>query len=105
MTKIIYEMRDGQSVSIEAEDGDSVMFTAVQQGVAGIDGDCGGVLSCATCHVYVDPAWADKLPPPSEDEIDMLDATSAERTPESRLSCQIEVRSSLEGLIVRIPEG
>ncbi len=102
MTTITYR-RDGKDTSLDANDGDSVMFTAVQQGVGGIVGECGGVLSCATCHVYVDPEWLGQVGPPGADEEDMLEATAAERRPNSRLSCQIEVQPELAGLIVEIP--
>jgi 2Fe-2S ferredoxin len=59
---------------------------------------------CATCHVYVDPAWVDKLPAPLGNELEMLECTAAERLPNSRLSCQIKIEASLHGLVVRIPE-
>ena len=79
------------------------METAIKNNVKGIDAECGGCLSCATCHVYVDPAWFDKLPEPDEDEADMLGFVAAERQPTSRLSCQIIVSDALDGLVVRIP--
>lgn len=104
MTKIVYLPANHDPIEVDGVDGDSVMFTAAQHGVAGITGECGGVLSCATCHVYVDAGWLDQLPAPSEDELDMLDATAAERRPESRLSCQIELSPELDGLVVRIPD-
>lgn len=103
MTNIVYRTADSAETSLNVEDGDSVMFAAVQNGVQGITGECGGVLSCATCHVYVAPDWMPKVGEPSEDEEDMLEATAAERRPNSRLSCQIEVTPELEGLIVELP--
>ncbi|MDQ2801504.1 MAG: 2Fe-2S iron-sulfur cluster-binding protein, partial [Pseudomonadota bacterium] len=76
----------------------------MQNDVPGILAECGGVMSCATCHVYVDPAWLDRLPPPSTDEDDMLDNTAAERRANSRLSCQIKMAPELDGLRVQVPE-
>ena len=103
MPEIIYVQSDGSERRVNAGDGDSVMFAAVQNGVPGILAECGGVLSCATCHVYVDPAWTARLPPAGEDEADMLEATAAERRPGSRLSCQIKVDDELDGLRVEVP--
>jgi len=70
--------------------------------VQGIIAECRGGCSCATCHVYVDPAWIDKLRQRSDLEVDMLDA-ACDLQPNSRLSCQIEVSEALDGLIVRMP--
>jgi len=103
MTKITFCRANGETDVIDADDGDSVMFTAVQRGVEGITGECGGVLSCATCHVFVAPNWLEKVGRPSEDEEDMLEATAVERRPTSRLSCQIKMSPELDGLIVEIP--
>ncbi|WP_294354138.1 2Fe-2S iron-sulfur cluster-binding protein [uncultured Sphingomonas sp.] len=103
MTKINFRRTGGETDVIDAEDGDSVMFAAVQQGVDGIAGECGGVLSCATCHVFVAPEWLDRVGPPGEDEEDMLEATAVERRANSRLSCQIAVSPELDGLTVEIP--
>ena len=74
--------------------------------IPGIDADCGGECACATCHVYVDPAWLDKtgLPVPGSQEASML-SFAATAEPNSRLSCQIKMRGELDGLIVRMPEG
>ena len=85
-------------------EGDSVMQTATGAGVPGIVAECGGSAMCATCHVYVDEAWADRLPPPLATELEMLECTAAERLPNSRLSCQIKLSAALDGLVVRIPE-
>jgi len=103
MTKITFCRANGETDVIDADDGDSVMFAAVQRGVEGITGECGGVLSCATCHVFVAPNWLEKVGRPSEDEEDMLEATAVERRPTSRLSCQIKMSPELDGLIVEIP--
>jgi ferredoxin len=70
----------------------------------GIVAECGGSAMCGTCHVYVDPAWLDKLPAPLPNELEMLECTAAERLPESRLSCQIKLTPGLDGLVVRIPD-
>jgi 2Fe-2S ferredoxin len=79
------------------------MQAAVVNGVEGIEAECGGGLACATCHVYVDPSWQARLPPPAPAEDAMLDATAAERKDSSRLCCQIVVAEELEGLILHLP--
>ncbi len=104
MPEVIYVQPDGTERRVDVAEGASVMFGAVQNGVPGILAECGGVLSCATCHVYVDPAWIDRLPPPGEDEEDMLANTAAERRLSSRLSCQITMEPELDGLRVQVPE-
>lgn len=103
MTRIVYRTSDDSETVLDAEDGDSVMFAAVQNGIGGITGECGGVLSCATCHVYVPPEWLPKVGEAGPDEEDMLEATAAERLPNSRLSCQIEITPELDGLVVDLP--
>lgn len=80
------------------------MRGAILNNVRGVDAECGGCLSCATCHVYVDEASAALLPPPTADELDMLTGVAAERRPTSRLSCQISVTAAIGGIVVRIPE-
>ncbi|MFA5938078.1 MAG: 2Fe-2S iron-sulfur cluster-binding protein [Sinimarinibacterium sp.] len=89
---------------VDAQHGQSVMEAATGNLVPGIVGECGGCCSCATCHVYVDEAWYGRLPPPEALEIGMLEG-AIEPGPLSRLSCQIRVDDSLDGLVVRIPEG
>ena len=79
------------------------MEGAIRNNVPGIDADCGGACACATCHVYVDDDWVDKLPPPELEENDMLD-TAHDLQENSRLSCQIKVTEELDGLIVTTPE-
>ena len=104
MTKITYRQHDGTEYVIDVQNGQSVMEAAVRENLPGIDAECGGVCACATCQVYVDPAWFDKLVPKSEEEQSMLDfATSVQEN--SRLSCQIKVAPDLEGLIVTLPES
>ena len=103
MPEITLIRADGRRQSLEAQEGVSVMQAATGAGVPGIVAECGGSAMCATCHVYVDPAWNDKLPAPLGNELEMLECTAAEREPTSRLSCQIKVTAALSGLVVRIP--
>jgi 2Fe-2S ferredoxin len=94
---------DGSTRSVEVKPGDSLMHAAVGANVPGIEADCGGLMTCATCHVYVREPYASQLPPPQEDELAMLQFTAAERRPASRLSCQIELTAALDGLTVDLP--
>ncbi len=103
MPRVVYIEHSGERREVEVPAGLSVMEGAVNNLVPGIDGDCGGACACATCHVYVEPEWLDKLPPPSELESDMLDFAHAP-TAQSRLSCQIKMTPELDGLTVRTPE-
>lgn len=103
MVKITYISQDGDTYTLDAEPGASLMQLATSEGIPGIIGECGGVLSCATCHVYVDGAWVKYLKPPSQAERDMLSFAEAP-TKTSRLCCQIKVSKDLDGLTVRIPE-
>ena len=102
MPKITYIEHNGKSHTIEVETGLSVMEGAVQNNVPGIDADCGGACACATCHVYVDEKWFNKLPKQEDTEIDMLDV-AFEPKKNSRLSCQISVTNELDGLVVKMP--
>lgn len=104
MATITYVEFDGTEHRMEVDDDWSVMEGAVKNGVPGIDAECGGSCACATCTVYVDAAWRDRLPPPDDMEEGMLEF--AERTkPGARLSCQIRVVDALDGLVVRMPES
>ena len=103
MPKITYVLADGTRREVEASAGTSVMEAAIRSNVRGIDAECGGCLSCATCHVYVEEEWLGKLPAPEPDEADMLGFVAAERKPESRLSCQIKLDEHLSGIVVRVP--
>ncbi len=94
---------DGTRHTVSGRPGQSLMRAAVQAGIDGIAADCGGCLSCATCHVFVDAAWLARLPAPSPDEAAMLEMTAAPRQPHSRLSCQIVLDRRLEGLVVQLP--
>ena len=102
MPKIIYNDNQGNSKTIEVENGLSVMEGAIQNDIPGIDADCGGGMACATCHVYVDENWMHKLPQKDDGEEDMLDM-AFEPKKNSRLSCQIIVSDELDGLVVNIP--
>lgn len=104
MIKVKYVSHDGTETTIDAEEGASVMQTAVSNDVKGIVGECGGSMMCATCHCYVDEAWVDRTGERSEDEEDMLEGAACEVTDRSRLSCQIRIDASLDGLIVHLPE-
>ena len=104
MPEVTYIHADGNSETLDAAVGTSVMQAALAAGIGGIVAECGGSAMCATCHVYVDPAWADKLPPPLANELEMLECTAAEREPTSRLSCQIKMTDTLQGLVVRLPD-
>ncbi|MFA7602796.1 MAG: 2Fe-2S iron-sulfur cluster-binding protein [Novosphingobium sp.] len=103
MPRITYIEFDGTEHQIDVENGYTVMEGAVRNGVPGIDADCGGACACATCHVYIDPAWRDRTGAPGEVEADMLEFGQGVAEG-SRLSCQIAVRPELDGLIVRLPE-
>jgi 2Fe-2S ferredoxin len=103
MAKITYiEEANGNTYEVEAENGSTVMENAIMNGVPGIIAECGGACTCATCHVHVDPAWADAVGGPSMMEEDMLDF-AYDVKPTSRLSCQIKVRDDLDGLVVHVP--
>jgi 2Fe-2S ferredoxin len=104
MPKITYIEHNGKEHVIEVPQGWTVMEGAVKNRVPGIDADCGGACACATCHVYVDAAWKDKIPPRGEMEESMLDF-ALDVKPESRLSCHIKVKPELDGLIVRTPKS
>ena len=103
MAKITYIDSAGGARTIDAEVGSTVMETAIKNDVPGIEAECGGACACATCHVYVDEAWREKVGGPSPMEEDMLDF-GYDVKPSSRLSCQIKVTDELDGLVVRTPE-
>ena len=103
MTKITYQDTKGNSKTIDVENGLTVMEGAIQNDIPGIDADCGGSMACATCHVYVEEKWLDKLPKAEEAEVDMIDMAH-EPKKNSRLSCQIIVTDKLEGLVIKTPE-
>ena len=103
MPKITYKDKLGNSKTLEVEKGLTVMEGAIQNNIPGIDADCGGSMACATCHVYVEEKWFDKIPKAEEAEVDMIDM-AFEPKKNSRLSCQITVTEDLDGLVVTTPE-
>ena len=103
MPKITYIESNGTEHAVDAEAGATVMESAIKNGVPGIEAECGGACACATCHVYVDEAWREKVGAPTPMEEDMLDFGFDVR-PNSRLSCQIKVSDDLDGLTVSTPE-
>ncbi|MDN7134962.1 2Fe-2S iron-sulfur cluster-binding protein [Pseudidiomarina terrestris] len=102
MPKAIFIDKDGGQYEADIPVGQSLMEGAVDNMIDGILGECGGVMSCATCHCYVAKEWEDKLPPASEREEDMLDM-AIEPQDNSRLSCQIEMTEELDGITVYLP--
>ncbi len=100
MASITFITPSGATRTVERKDG-SLMEAAVQNGVEGIDADCGGVCSCATCHIHVEPEWVDRVGPPGSAEralLELQDVTN-ER---SRLACQVRINDALDGLVVRV---
>ena len=104
MPKIHYVSHDGTDRAVDVAEGETVMRGAILNSVKGIDADCGGECACATCHVYVDEAWKDKVGAANEQEADMLGFVDSVKDT-SRLSCQIKVTVALDGLVVHLPES
>ena len=104
MAKITFVEHNGTSHVVDAENGLSVMRAAIDHNVPGIDADCGGECACATCHVYVEPAWRAAVGSRTETEDTMLSFAAATQDP-SRLACQITVSAALDGLVVHTPDG
>ena len=104
MPKVTYIEHNGKEHVVDVPEGWSVMEGAVKNLIPGIDADCGGACACATCHVYVDPAWIGKLQPKEDMEQTMLDFAQ-DLEPNSRLSCQIKVTKALDGFVVRMPKS
>lgn len=102
MPKVTFIEFDDTVHTLDAELGANMMETALQGGVTSIVAECGGACSCATCHVYVDEAWVERLEPKTAEEEDQLDGAFDVR-PNSRLSCQIKVTETLDGLVLRTP--
>ena len=103
MTKITYIEHNGTEHIIDVQNGLTVMEGAIQNDIPGIDADCGGSMACATCHVYVNDEWYNKIDEKTEGEDDMIDQ-AYEPKKNSRLSCQITVSDKIEGLVVHLPE-
>lgn len=102
---IIFTLADGSTQGVSAKVGATLMEAATEAGVPGIVAECGGSMACATCHVYVDPAWIGLVPPPAAGEAGMLDFVEGGRRDGSRLSCQITVTDALEGFQATVPAG
>jgi ferredoxin, 2Fe-2S len=102
MAKITFVQPDGSQQTVTAAAGVTVMEAAKINRIAGIEAECGGACACATCHIYIQQAWVDKVGKPASMEEDMLDFAFDVR-PESRLSCQIKVTDALDGLVVSVP--
>lgn len=102
--RITYVLQSGENRTVSCAPGTSVMHAALQNGVPGIIAECGGACACATCHVYVDEAFVEKLSEVGDFENDMLENVAAGRQPNSRLSCQIRLTPELSGLSVAVPE-
>jgi ferredoxin, 2Fe-2S len=103
MPRIHYVAADGSVSELVADSGTSIMQAALMKGLPGINADCGGACQCATCHVYVDEAWATKLPPMDDMEDAMLDSAAEPRQSSSRLSCCLPMSDALDGIVVRLP--
>lgn len=93
----------GAERSLQGKPGETLMQVAVANNARGIEADCGGLATCATCHVYVREPFAALLPPPQDDELAMLEFTAAQRRPNSRLSCQLTLTEAMDGLAVDLP--
>ena len=104
MVKVIFVDHNGSTQQTEANPGNTVMQTAAINGVSGIEADCGGGCSCATCHVFVDDTWVDVVGPANPTEDAMLSLVAG-RKDNSRLSCQIVVTEEMDGLVVTTPES
>ena len=104
MAKITYIEHNGTTHEVDVKPGMTVMEGARDNGIPGIDADCGGACACSTCHVYVDAAWVDKLPAKDGMEEDMLDFAFEPDPVRSRLTCQLKVSDALDGLRVQMPE-
>lgn len=104
MARITYIEHDGTEHVVEVPNGLTVMEGARDNGIPGIEADCGGACACSTCHVYVHPAWVDRVPARQSMEEDMLDFAWEPDPVRSRLTCQIKVTDALDGLIVQMPE-
>jgi 2Fe-2S ferredoxin len=98
------EPGSAQALDVQCETGQSLMQAALAANVKGIEADCGGMMTCGTCHVYVREPQAALLPLPAEEELGMLEFTAAPRKPNSRLACQIQLTQALDGLAVDLPD-
>jgi 2Fe-2S ferredoxin len=104
MVRITYVEHGGRSHVVDVPQGKTVMEGARDNGIPGIEADCGGACACATCHAYVDPAWTGRLPAQGAMESDMLHFAHKPDPERSRLTCQIRIDDAIDGLIVQLPE-
>lgn len=105
MPNVTFILPDESEVTVEALAGDSLMQTAVDNGIEEITADCGGCCSCATCHCFITPAWEGKVSPADDMEQALLETAIEDVQPNSRLSCQITLDDSLNGLVVKVPQS
>jgi len=105
--RVVFSLPDNTEIVAEADAGQTVMGVAVDHNVPGIHGDCGGQCACATCHVYIAPAWIERVGRVKEarPEFTMLEGAPADVQPNSRLACQVRLEPGLDGLVVLVPEG
>ena len=103
MSQVTWMLPDGSRVTADMSVYGNMMQAAVANSIRSIVGECGGCLSCATCHVYVDPDWIGRVGVATGNESDMLEVVEAERRPTSRLSCQIKANAALDGLVLHVP--
>jgi len=104
MPRINFVLLDGVVRPVEAAVGESIMRGATFQSVPENEAECGGLLNCATCHVYFDEAWLDRMPPMTDHEDEMLDGTVSDRPLNSRLSCQLAMTDEMDGVVVAMPD-
>jgi 2Fe-2S ferredoxin len=104
MARITFVGAGDEKTTVEASTGASVMLAAVQNGIRGIEGECGGSMTCVTCHVYVADDDTPRMPKMAAEEDELLDYTTSARLPQSRLSCQLVVTDDLDGLTVSVPQ-
>ena len=104
MVRITYVEHGGRAHVVDVPQGQTVMEAARDNGIPGVEADCGGACACATCHVYVDSAWIGRLPARGTMEADMLDFAHEPDPARSRLTCQIRIDETLDGLIVQLPD-
>lgn len=102
--RVCFVGADGSDIALDAQPGRSLMQLAVQASIAGIEAECGGMMTCGTCHVYVRAPHDAQLPAPSAEELGMLDFAAAPVKPCSRLSCQVNLSAELDGLTVDVPD-
>lgn len=104
MAKIVFVKHGGERVEVEADTGHSIMEAALNNDIDEVLAECGGSMSCATCHVHIAPEWADKLEPRTEMEAELIDC-AIDPDEYSRLSCQLEISDELDGIVVNLPES